>query len=100
MVKVALQGVQFFAYHGYYPEERVKGNNFFVDAEVEFVQTQPFTDDEIARTVNYEQIYAIVATQMQTPHKLLETVVEAIISGLKAAFPFAERITVGLKKLN
>jgi len=100
MVKVALQGVQFFAYHGYYPEERIKGNNFIVDAEVEFLQQQHFDTDEIAHTVNYEQLYAIVARHMQTPRKLLETVVQSIIDDLKAEYPFAQTIRVGLKKLN
>ncbi len=100
MVKVALQGVQFFAYHGYYPEERVKGNNFVVDAEVQFLQQQHFDSDEITHTVNYEQLYAVVTKHMQTPRKLLETVVQAIIDDLKTEYPFAQTITVGLKKLN
>jgi len=100
MVKVALQGVHFFAYHGFYPEEQVLGNKFVVDVEVEFLQQQHFDHDEIAHTVNYEQLYKVVAAHMQKPRKLLETVVQAIIDELKDTYPFAETIQVGLKKLN
>lgn len=100
MVKVALQGVHFFAYHGFYPEEQVLGNKFVVDVEVEFLQEHHFTDDEITHTVNYEQLYNIVAGHMKHPRKLLETVVQAIIDELKETYPFVENIRVGLKKLN
>ncbi len=100
MVKVALQGVRFFAYHGFYPEEQVLGNHFVVDVEVEFLQQQHFTNDEIAHTINYEQLYAVAAKHMQHPRKLLETVVQTIIDDLKTAYPFVEAIRVGLKKLN
>jgi 7,8-dihydroneopterin aldolase/epimerase/oxygenase len=100
MVKVALQGVHFFAYHGFYPQEQVLGNKFIVDVEVEFLQQHHFADDEIAHTVNYETLYNIVEAQMKQPRKLLETVVQAIIDELKTIYPFVETIRVGLKKLN
>jgi len=100
MVKVALQGVRFFAFHGFYPEEQVLGNHFVVDVEVGFLQQHHFTNDEIAHTVNYEQLYNVVAEQMKQPRKLLETVVQAIIDDLKTTYPFVETICVGLKKLN
>src|ERR1700753_3733826 len=100
MVKVALHGVKFLAYHGFYPQERIMGNHFVVDAEVEFLQLHQFTDDEIAHTVNYEQVYAIVDKHMRITRKLLETVVQSIIDDLKTTYPFAQTIRVGLKKLN
>ncbi|OCX51644.1 dihydroneopterin aldolase [Mucilaginibacter sp. PPCGB 2223] len=100
MVRVALQGVRFFAFHGFYPEERVLGNHFIVDVDVEFLQQHHFTNDEIAHTVNYEQLYIIVAKHMKQPRKLLETVVQAIIDELKTTYPFVETIRVGLKKLS
>jgi len=64
------------------------------------LQQYHFTNDEIAHTVNYEQLYNAVAGQMKQPRKLLETVVQAIIDELKTAYPFVETIRVGLKKLN
>ena len=100
MVKVALQGVKFFAKHGFYPEEQILGNHFIVDVAVEFAQRHHFTDDEIAHTINYEQLYAMIDIEMKHTRKLLETVVQAIADRIKTAYPFAETIQASIKKLN
>ena len=34
--KVALEGVRFFAFHGFYPEEQLTGNEFMVDIVTEW----------------------------------------------------------------
>ena len=100
MIKVGLQGIRFFAYHGFYPEEQVNGNNFIVDVDVEFLQQHHFDTDEISHTVNYEQLYAITQKQMQHTRKLLETVVQGIVDDIKNAYPFVDTIRASIKKLN
>jgi dihydroneopterin aldolase len=100
MIKVALQGIKFFAYHGFYPEEQILGSHFVVDVSVEFAQQHHYVDDEIAHTVNYEQLYAMVDTEMKHTHKLLETVVQGIIDRAKAEYPFAAIIKASITKLN
>ncbi|EHQ30213.1 dihydroneopterin aldolase [Mucilaginibacter paludis] len=100
MIKVALQGVEFFAYHGFYPQEQVLGNHFVVDVSVRFVQQHHFNDDEIAYTVNYEQLYRIVEQEMRYTRKLLETVVQGIIDQIKTTYPFVEIIQASIQKLN
>jgi len=100
MIKVALQGVKFFAYHGFYPEEQVLGNHFMVDVSIEFAQQHHYNDDEIAHTVNYEQLYAMIDAEMKHTRKLLETVVQGIIDQAKTAYPFAETIQASITKLN
>ncbi|WP_299290911.1 dihydroneopterin aldolase [uncultured Mucilaginibacter sp.] len=98
MIKVALHQIKFFAYHGFYPEEQILGNNYLLDVEVEFLNK--VVGDEIANTVNYEKLHTIVSEEMQQPRKLLETLVQEIIEKIKAEFPFLEKIKVGIKKLN
>ena len=100
MITVALQGIQFFAYHGFYPEEQILGNHFVLDVSVMFPQQHHFSSDEIAHTVNYEQLYQMVDAEMKIPRKLLETVIQGIIDRMKTAYPFAETIQAGIKKLN
>ncbi len=58
--KVALEGLEFHAYHGVYPHERSSGNKFEVDiiVETEFDDTA-FQDDSSAGTINYEDPYAL-----------------------------------------
>ena len=79
---IALKGIHFYAFHGYYEEERKMGNDFVIDAEVE-VKSFDEADDNISDTVNYEKIYAICSEEMSIQQKLLETVVFRICKRLE-----------------
>ncbi len=98
MIKVALQEVRFFAYHGFYPEEQILGSSFLLDVEVEFKNED--VEDDISNTVNYEKLYFILAEEMKQPRKLLETLVQEMIEKIRTDFPFLEKVKVGIKKLN
>ena len=54
--KIALEGMEFFAYHGLYELERKEGNQFRVDIEIETDFTKGALSDEISGTLNYEDI--------------------------------------------
>ncbi len=99
---IALHGAEFFAYHGFYPEEQRTGNCFIVDIEVEFgaEANGGLATDDLNDTVNYEELYDISALRMQQPQKLIETVATFIMEDIKVQYSFAERITVSIKKLN
>jgi dihydroneopterin aldolase len=99
MIKVTLQGAEFFARHGFYPEEQLTGNRFLLDIEVEFEPYADMKDDEINDTVNYEQLYVIAEQEMQQPRKLLEAVAQSVADNIRAAYPFVKNIRVELKKL-
>ena len=100
MITIALQGAEFFAYHGFYPEEQKLGCRFLVDIEVGFVpQTDPAAD-ELKHTVDYEKVYYIACEEMKHPRKLIETVAQAISERIKSKYPYVERIRVEIKKLN
>lgn len=95
---VALKDVKCFALHGYYPEEQLTGNHFIIDLTTEF--TPLGFDDELAQTINYEDLNSIIRTEMKNTQKLLETVLNNIISKVIEIYPFVEKIDVSMKKLN
>jgi dihydroneopterin aldolase len=76
---VSLEGMAFFARHGFYEEERTLGNRYEVDIAVETPLGNAATNDELAGTVNYEGLYRIVREEMETPSKLLEHVAGRIL---------------------
>jgi len=80
--------------HGFYEEERIKGNDFWIDVEV-VVEKFDSIDDDIKDTVNYEEIYAICKDEMANSRKLLETVVMAISLRIKEL----DHIACGVVKL-
>lgn len=85
--KVALSGMAFYGYHGYYTEENKLGNHYTVDLEVETNFTK--MDDELESTINYENLYTTTKEVMLKPLKLLETlaylIAQKILQENKAA---------------
>lgn len=95
---VSIKGAEFFAHHGFYEEERLTGNTFIIDAEVE-LKTFDSDDDNIHDTVNYEKIFQICAAEMNNTQKLLETVVFNIIGRFNSSFSNISGGKVKLEKL-
>jgi dihydroneopterin aldolase len=100
MITISLHGAEFFAFHGFYPEEQKLGNRFMVDVEVSFEPVVELNADQISDTVDYEQLYDLVSEQMSLTKKLIETVAQAIADSIKDRFSFVKNIRVCIKKLN
>jgi dihydroneopterin aldolase len=100
MITVELHDAEFFARHGFYPEEQLLGCRFLIDISVGFMPIGELAGDNLANTVNYEQLYQIAALQMQKPRKLIETLGHAIVEEIKKEYPFIETATIVIKKLN
>ncbi|RFZ84615.1 dihydroneopterin aldolase [Mucilaginibacter terrenus] len=100
MVKVALEGAEFFAYHGFYPEEQLLGTRFIVDIDVVFDNAYDFNDDKIANTVNYEELYNLAKAEMAHTRKLIETVAQSIIDAVIARHNFVKTSSVTIRKAN
>ncbi|MFZ6010982.1 MAG: dihydroneopterin aldolase [Bacteroidota bacterium] len=98
--KVALEGLEFHAYHGVYPHERDSGNWFEVDVAVETDFSRAAEHDELAGTVNYEVLFRLVKDEMEQPSKLLETVAEKIVQKVMDEFPSVLQVDLAISKLN
>ncbi len=97
---ISLEGLEFFAYHGYYKEERKIGNKFQVDIQV-FLDLQKAAHfDKLGDTLNYEALYKIVADQMKQPSKLLENIALRIIKEIRLHFTQIDSILVTVSKFN
>jgi 7,8-dihydroneopterin aldolase/epimerase/oxygenase len=97
---IALEGMRFRAYHGYYEEERVVGNDFVLDVYIETNFSMAAATDELHQTINYETVYEICKFVMREPVKLLETIAERVIQGLKHQFQNIQTVKVRVKKMN
>lgn len=100
MGTIAIEGMQFYAYHGYYKEERKKGNYFMVDVYLDLDFAKAGQDDAIQHTVNYEKVYAVCVRRMQKTHKLLETVCVQIAEQLHRKYPEVKKTRVRISKLH
>jgi len=98
--KVALEGLEFHAYHGVYPHERSSGNKFEVDIVVETEFLEAAFQDDLSGTINYEVLYALVRNEMNKPSKLLETVGHAMAEKILKSFDSAINVEVKISKFN
>ena len=98
--KVALEGLEFHAYHGVYPHERSSGNKFEVDIIVETEFQEAAFQDDLSGTINYEDLYRLVKGEMEKPSKLLETVGHAIAEKILQSFDSVINVEVKISKFN
>jgi dihydroneopterin aldolase len=100
MGRIALEGLDFHAYHGVYPHERESGNWFEVDIAVETDFSKAAIDDDLSETVNYETLFRIVKDEMEKPSRLLETVAKNIVDDVMREFPTVSLVEFKISKLN
>lgn len=96
---VGLEGMEFYAYHGFYDEEQKIGTVYWVDVHVT-TKDNKLSEDNLENTVNYEIIYAIVKKIMSEKSKLIEHLAEKIILELKKKIKVENTIKVQIKKMN
>lgn len=97
---IALEGIEFFAHHGFYSEEQKIGNKYTVDIIVESNFNKSAKSDDLAETVNYELLYKIIKKEMKKPSKLLENIANRIIEQTFAAYPGVDKVEVSISKYN
>jgi len=98
--RIGIEKAEFFAYHGYYEEERKSGNTFLINAWVEKAMYK--TDNsqvELDQTFNYELIFKICAQEMRKTQYLLETVALNILDGFENTFPDASGMFIRIDKM-
>ena len=97
--EIALNGMEFYARHGCYELERTVGNRFGVELTLT-VEADPeaVRDDDVARLVNYLDVYASVERQMALPQRTIERVATNIIGALKAEFPSILKVRCSVAK--
>lgn len=99
MVTVHLHDLRFNAFHGVHEEERLLGNEYVIDASVEFHEDLQVINS-INDTVNYADIYNIIRERMSVPTPLLETVVMEIGNEIHNEFPQVRSINISLRKMH
>lgn len=95
---VFLEGLQFYAYHGVNPEERVQGQHFLVDVALATDLRAAGASDDLDRAINYGAVYERVRAIVEgPPRRLIEAVAEEVAAALLAEFP-ATTVTVAVRK--
>lgn len=99
MDKIFINKMQFYAYHGVYPEETKLGQRFYVDVIIESNLKKASKSDRIQDTIDYSHVYERVRSIMEgEPRQLLEKLADEIASAILHDFSLAERVTITIVK--
>ncbi len=100
MSVISIEGMEFFAYHGCFKEEKIIGTKFRLDLFLTVDTTKAEHTDDLNDTVNYQSVYQVVKKEMETKSNLLEHVGRRILTKIKEHFPEVERARLKIRKLN
>ncbi len=92
--------MEFYAYHGCFKEEQIIGTRFLVDLYLETNTDKAEMSDELADTVNYQEVYLLVKKEMEIKSKLLEHVGRRILDAVKESFPEVNSASLKISKMN
>lgn len=100
MDRIILSGMQFYGYHGVFPEEARLGQNFVVDVELYADLREAGENDDLHRTVDYAKAYRLIKGVVEgQSYKLIEAVAERVAARLLAELPI-QAVVVRVHKPN
>lgn len=97
---VNLDNLRFHAFHGVLPQERKTGNDYVVNLHIKYDFSKAMATDNVVDTLNYAEVYQVVASEMREPSLLLERVAGRIGESLFDQFPEIEEIHLKVVKQN
>lgn len=96
--RILLQGIQFHGHHGVGEEERKLGQRFLVDVELALDLREAGRRDELAASLDYGEVYALVVDiGTREQFRLLEGLAERMAAAVLERFP-ARHVTVRVTK--
>lgn len=96
--KIILKGLKFYGYHGVYPEERLQGQWFEIDAEIWGDFAEAAANDDLKSALDYGQVYMAIKKIVEgKPFNLLEALASRLVREI-LAFALVEKTRVLVKK--
>ncbi len=99
MITIHLHNLKFYSFHGVHDEERILGNEYEVNADVQFHEEQTQINS-LSETINYVSLYEIIKNRMKIPTQLLETLIMEIGNNIHEKFNYVRSINISLKKIH
>lgn len=99
MDQIMIENLKVFAYHGVYPEENEKGQNFYVNAILETDTRKAGISDDLDLSTNYGEVCIFLNNYLkEQTYKLIEAVAENTAEALLLRFPLVRRVTLEIRK--
>ena len=98
--RILLASMAFDGRHGVSDEERSRLQPFEVDVELGLDLAPAGRTDDLARTVDYGAVFAVVRSIVETSsHLLLESIADSIAAAVLHGFPAVDEVVVRVRKM-
>jgi 7,8-dihydroneopterin aldolase/epimerase/oxygenase len=99
MDKIFVNQMEFYGYHGVFPEETKLGQRFAVDLMVLVDLRKAGESDDLDYSVNYGELYRVCKEVVEgKPYKLVEAVAEKIAEIVLTQFTLVTEVTIRVIK--
>ena len=99
MDKIFVNQMEFYGYHGVFPEETRLGQRFIVDLMVLIDLKKAGQSDELDYSVNYGELFQVCKEIVEgKPYKLVEAIAEKIAETVLKKFTLVSEATVKVIK--
>lgn len=96
---IIIKNLKVYAHHGVLPEEKRKGQYFYLDITLYADLSLPCLSDNVAHTVNYDEVCSFVQRVMtENTYDLIERAAQVVCDGILKEFEQVQRVEVTLKK--
>jgi 7,8-dihydroneopterin aldolase/epimerase/oxygenase len=97
--KIYLNRMEFYGYHGVFPEETKLGQRFIVDLIVETDLKKAGITDNLDESINYAELFNLCKKIVEgKPYKLIESVAEKIAEEILNQYKKIQFCTVKVTK--
>ncbi|MFS0774423.1 dihydroneopterin aldolase [Neobacillus sp. 3P2-tot-E-2] len=99
MDKIFVNRMEFYGYHGVFPEETRLGQRFVVDLMVLVDLKKAGQSDQLEYSVNYGELFQACKEVVEgKPYKLVEAVAEKIAESVLGKFTLVSEVTIKVIK--
>jgi dihydroneopterin aldolase len=97
-IQIQIKGISSFGYHGVFEHEKVNGQEFIVDLELDYEANKALSSDNLVDTVDYGEIVKAVKNLVETTRRDLIEVLANDLADMLLNFKLIKRVKVILHK--
>ena len=99
MDKIKIENLEIYAYHGVFPEEKEKGQRFFINATLYTDLRKAGKTDDLTASTHYGEVALLLhETMTEKSYDLIERAAEVCAEAVLKEFPLVRSITLELRK--
>lgn len=96
---IKIENLEIYAYHGVFPEEKEKGQLFYINAVMETDLYKAGKTDDLTASTHYGEVAQLLHEKMtETSYDLIEKAAEVCAEAVLLTFPLIKNITLEVRK--